>query len=167
MNLNPVMVRAFLDELTKLAGVTSSGRKTDTLNVIPTGYLKSKDDPLHLMSMGTSDDGQYDIYSYHHLKDEYDMPSQANTVGYISSQKIDGSKKRELNSLYVAPEYRKKGIANTLLESKRHKYGAPHGGGLVVIPDPFKDAAIPRDKLEKFYLDRGFSKVPGSQYLEG
>lgn len=76
----------------------------------------------------------------------------SNLIGYASSQPI-ATGHREINSLYVDPAHRRKGIAHTLLGFHKNLHS---GESLHVIPDPFKDRSVSRENIEKLYAKHGF-----------
>lgn len=80
---------------------------------------------------------------------------ETNNIAYIEHALI--KKRFVLSGIWVAPEFRKKGIAHRIL---RHLVEAADDAdfGIALFHEPFGDQGLSRTELEAFYNRHGFQK---------
>lgn len=154
------MHRPASGDLAKIAemvvGRTESGRATANRETSVGGSVLYEDShsPGYYMLAHRSPENE-SLTAYLKLSPEQAATKDfdtSNLIGYASSQPI-ATGHREINSLYVDPAHRRKGIAHTLLGFHKNLHS---GESLHVIPDPFKDRSVSRENIEKLYAKHGF-----------
>ena len=80
--------------------------------------------------------------------------SRKDVLGHVGSHPM-GQDRWEINSLYVDPQHRRKGIANALVDYHVNKVHP--NKQMVVLTDPDKEGNVAKNYLTKLYAKHGFS----------
>ena len=155
--MNDITLNAFFDELTKLAA--SLERSGERWSTVPgaTGLSEDTHNPGHYMlTRNYGSTGEMENFYLKLTPEQRDTGNfdRKDILGYVGSHPM-GQDRWEINSLYVDPQHRRKGIADALVGYHVNKVHP--NKQMVVLTDPDKEGNVAKNYLTKLYAKHGFS----------
>jgi len=85
----------------------------------------------------------------------------AEMLAYVDTHPAHGFNAVKLSNLYVPPGYRGHNYGRRVIKLAMASHPE---SDLVITPNPWKDKAVPREKLASIYESLGFKKMAGIRY---
>ena len=84
-------------------------------------------------------------------------------LAFVDTHPAHGVDALKVSNLYVIPEHRGHDYGRTLVKSAMSQFP---DRDFVITPNPWKDKAVPRERLAQLYGTLGFEKMAGERYKD-